>query len=123
VAIAVLGQVDFKYRRSAADKWAARIDTRPGAAGGERTVQDRRMRRVDATFERLQPVALLDHFGHVAVAGWRLGELEPRRSRRLVRRPHIRPDNPAQLEYRIVLDVDLVLEAVFSGLVELVDTV
>ena len=123
VAVAVVGHVKFERRRTTAHERTARIDAGAFAVGDQGAVEDRHVRRVDAAFERLQPTALLDDFRDMAVAGWHPGEGERWRWRHLLSRPHKGPHDAAQLEGRVVLDVDLVGEAVFAGLVHLIDTV
>ena len=67
VPVAVLSQVEFEFRRPTTYKWAARVDTRSRRRRTQRAVQNRRVRGVDATLQRLQPVTLLDHFRYMAV--------------------------------------------------------
>jgi hypothetical protein len=84
-------------------------------------MHDRRVRGVEAAFQRLQPVALLDDLGHVPM---RLGRLGPGKfggRRHALGRPQIGPYDPAQLDRRIGGDVDFVEEMVLGRLVHLVD--
>src|SRR5438105_9093743 len=48
IAVAVVGDVDLEDRRLAADKRSLHRDTRTGGVRGDRTVEDWRMRGVDA---------------------------------------------------------------------------
>ena len=68
------------------------------------------MRRVDAAFERLQPVALLPHLGDVAMGLRDLRPFESRRCRHPLARPHIGPDYPA--DRAIIATRRLLLDAV-----------
>src|SRR5271165_513532 len=121
IAIAVIGDIHLKDRRPAADERALNGDA--GAAGvlGDRAVQDRRVRGVDAAFERLQPVALFPNLRDVAVGFRDLRPLESRRRRHLVARSHIGPDHPAYLGRRIGGQADLVTERL--RLVHLLDAI
>ena len=68
VEIAVIGDVDDELRRLAADKRVRRLDPAARRVVGQEPVQDRRVRGVDAAFQRLQLVAFLDDLGDVAAA-------------------------------------------------------
>jgi len=121
VLIAVVGNVDHQLRRLAAHERVGRLDAAALGTVGQQPVQDRRVRRVDAAFQRLQPIALLDHLGDVAIGFRRLRPSEFRQRRDLLGRAHIRPHDAAQLAGRIRGDADLVLEVVFLRLVHHVD--
>src|SRR5205085_11893072 len=110
-------------RRTSAHERTAGVNTRPSTARAQRAMQDRRMGRVDSAFQRLQPVALLDNFRHVAMARRYLREFEAWRWRRLFGWSHVRPHDATHFTRRIVLDMDFFGETVFTWLVHLVDTV
>jgi len=121
IAVAVVGDVDFEDRRFAANKRTLHWDAGAGGVRGDRAVQDRGMRGVDAAFQRLQPVAFLPYLGAVPVAFRHLRPFESRRRGHALLRPHIGPDHPAYLGRRICRKVDLVAELL--GLVHLVEAV
>ena len=72
----------------------------PGAVAG-----------IDAAFERLQPVALLQALGDVALLERHRAPFELGQRRLLVRRTHIGPQHVAALDQRIGLELDLRAEA------------
>ncbi len=80
------------------------------------TVQPRRMARIDAAFQCLQPVALLQALGNVALLGRHGSEFPFRRWRLQFRRSHIGPQHVAAFRQRIGLELDLLAEAAFRGL-------
>src|SRR5216683_3172467 len=84
-------------------------------------MEDRRVRGVDAAFERLEPVAFLPHFRDVAMALRYLCPLESGGCRHQLARSHIGPDHPAHLGRRISRQLDLVAELL--GLVHLIDAI
>src|SRR4029077_2260276 len=110
IAIAVIGDVDLEDRRPAADKRSLNGNAWAVGVRADRAMQDRGVRRVDAAFERLQPVALLPYLRYVAVGLGNLRPLEGRRRRHLVTRPHKGPDDPAHLGRRIGRQADFVAE-------------
>src|SRR5712691_11844528 len=73
-------------------------------------MQNGNMRGVDAALETLEPVALLDDLGDVAMRGGRLGPGEVRRRRPALRGAEIGPDDPARFHRRIGASADLVRE-------------
>src|SRR5579863_6509654 len=121
VEITVIGNVDDEPRRLAAHKRARRLHAAALRAVGEQPVQDRRMRGVDAAFQRLQVVALLDDLRDVPACFWRLRPGEFGQRRYLLGRAHIRPNNPAEFGRRVGGEVDVLLELIFRRLVELID--
>src|SRR6185312_1983616 len=123
VAIPVIGEIDLQRCCATADEGAAWIDARSIGGGAQSSMQNRRVRRVDAAFERLQPVAFLDDLRDMAMARGHTRELEARRWRGFLDRAEIRPDNAARLDRRIVLDAHLIGEAIVAGLVHLLDAV
>src|SRR5216683_4105839 len=84
-------------------------------------MEDRRVRGVDAAFERLEPVAFLPYFRDVAMALRYLSPLERGGRRHQFARSQIGPDHPAHLGSRISRQVDLVAELL--GLVHLIDAI
>src|SRR4029453_17468223 len=62
IAVPIVGGINFQRRCPTPDKWTRQWNPRPGSSGGNVTMQDRRMRGVDAAFQGLQPVALLYDF-------------------------------------------------------------
>src|ERR1700722_11428256 len=86
-------------------------------------MQDRRVRRVDTAFERLQIVAFLDDLGDVPALFRYLGPSEFRRGRHLFGRTHIGPDDAAELYRRIRGEVSVLLELILRRLIELIDAV
>ena len=97
VTIAVVGDVNLQLRRPALDVGGVDAQAGVGRVGAQGAVQDGGVGRVDAAFQRLQPVALLDVLGYVAVGVRHGGPLELRRRRRMLLRPHVSPDDAAQL--------------------------
>jgi hypothetical protein len=117
ILIAPVGQVDDEPGRLAANEGARRTDAPSLRAGRDESMQNRRVRGVDAALERLEPVALLDHFRHVAVGCRRLRPGELGQGRLEIRRAHVRPDDAAQLDRGIGRLADLVLEGELFRLV------
>ncbi|PON11941.1 hypothetical protein C2W62_42210 [Candidatus Entotheonella serta] len=70
----------------------------------------------------MQPIAFLNHFGHVAVSLRRLGPEKIRLWRPMFRRAHIGPNDAAGLDCRIGLRSDFMFEIVFCRLIHHVDT-
>ena len=87
IAVAIVGDINLQRWCPAPDEWTREWDPRPGGGGGNVAMQDRRMRGVDAAFEGLQPVALLDHFRDMAMALGHMRPLEMRRWRHFCRGP------------------------------------
>src|SRR5262245_14277864 len=117
VAVAIARHVNFHRRCTT---------SRPSTGGtngrSERAVQDLGMGGINASFQGLEPVALLNDLGHVAM---RLGHLRPGEigQRRLQRRwSHVGPDNAADFYRRIGHGTNLILEMQFFGLVHHIDT-
>ena len=79
-------------------------------------VQERDVAGVDAALHRLQIVALLQPLGVVAMRGRQHRPFELRQRRLQFRRPHVGPQNPAALDQRIGLQLDLAAEAAFGRL-------
>src|SRR5438105_10507246 len=86
-------------------------------------MHDRGVRRVEPAFQGLQPVALLDDLGDVAVAFRDLGPGEFGRRRDLVSGTHIGPDDAAVFAGRIGGEANVLLELMLRRLVELVEAV
>ena len=70
---------------------------------------------VDAAFEALQPVALLDDLGQRPPLGRCLRPGKQRRRRLQLRRPHVGPDDAARLMGRVGRDAHAVLEVAEAG--------
>ena len=75
------------------------------------------MHGVDATLQRLQPVALLDDLGSMAVGLGLTRELERGLRGRLLLRPHVGPDDAADLHRGVRRDTHLAAEVILFGLV------
>src|SRR5689334_6549702 len=71
---------------------------------------------VDATFHRLEPVALLYALRHEALLERYGRELPLRQRRLLLRRPHVGPQHAAALDERIGLQLDLLAVAALARL-------
>ena len=84
-------------------------------------MQDRRVRGVNAAFERLQVVASLDDLGDVTAGFRHLGPGEFRQRRHLLGRPEVCPDDTAKFAGRISRQPHLVLELMLLRLVQLID--
>src|SRR6266568_2204764 len=69
-------------------------------------VQERNMAGIDAALDRLQVVALLPPFGGDAMRRGQMHPLEVRQRRLFLRRPHVGPDDSAQLHARVRLELD-----------------
>ena len=121
VLVAVVGQVHHKVGRLAGDERAGRLEPTARRGLADQPVQDRRVRGVQPAFQPLQPVALLDHLGDVAMGCRHLGPGEFRQRRDALGRAEIGPDDAAKLAGRIGCRADLVLEVVFRRLVHHVD--
>ena len=121
ILITVVGDVDEEGGRLRPHVGVGRLDAAAPRVVGQEPVHDRRVRGVEPAFEGLQPIAFLDDLGDVAMG---LGHLRPgefRRRRHALGRPEIGPHDAAQLDRRIGGDVDLVLELLLRGLVQLID--
>ena len=79
-------------------------------------VKKRDMRRIDAALHRLQVVAFLRALGHEAMRMRHLCPFEGRQRRLELRRPHIDPDDVAQLDAGIGRQLDLPAEPARLGL-------
>ena len=121
VLVAVVGDVHDQLRRLAAHERAGRLEAAARGGLAQQPVHDRRVRGVDAAFQPLQPVALLDHLGDVAMRFRRLRPGEFRQRRHVLHRAEIGPDDAAQLGGRIRGEAHLVLEVVLFRLVHHVD--
>ena len=117
IAVAIVRHVNFHRRCTT---------SRPSAAGtngrSERAVQDLGMGGINASFQALEPVALLNDLGHVAMC---LGHLRPGeigRRRLQLRWSHVGPENAADFHCRVGRGTNLLLEMQFFGLVHHVDT-
>src|SRR5262249_12763797 len=104
-------------RRLAAHERVARLEARTRGIDGKHTVEDRHVRRVDATFEPLQPVALLDHLGNVAMRVRRLRPCDVRERRTPIGRAEVSPDDAPRLHRGIASRADLARELDLRGLV------
>src|SRR5262245_43416612 len=121
VLVAVVRQVDDEPRRLAPDERVRRLE--PGTPGvdPQQPMQDGRVRGVDAAFEGLEPVGLLDDLRHVAMALRRLRPGEPGWRRGPLGWPHVGPYDAAELHRRVRRDLDLALELELLRLVHHVD--
>ena len=117
VPVAVVGHVQLEGRRLAAHERVHRLEAGARRVGGQHAVQDGDVRGVDAALEALQPVALLDDLGDVAVRGRRLRPREVRQRRPVLRRSEVGPDDAARLRRRVGRGADLVREAQLLRLV------
>ena len=84
-----------------------------GLVGGSRdgAMQDRGVGGVDAAFEGLQPVALLDHLRDMAMRRRHLRPLEVGQRWHVLARPHVGPDDAAQFDGGVGRGADFVGEA------------
>src|SRR5215475_6375989 len=116
IAVAIVGHVNL-HRRCTPSRPSA------GGANGRRevTVEDLRMRRIDASFQGLEPVALLNHLGDVAMRLRHLGPGETGQWRLQRRWSHVGPDNAADFYRRIGNGTYFVLKIPFRWLVHHVD--
>ncbi len=80
------------------------------------TVQERDVARIDAAFQRLQPVAFLAALGGEALAGRHGGKLPFRQRRLQFGRAHVDPDHTAALDQRVGLELDFVAIAALTRL-------
>ena len=101
---AVVGRIDVKLR----DQFVELVEER--AVADLDVVQDRRVCRIDAAFERLQEIAVFERLRDVAVFGRRAHEFVIGRRRLQFARPQVRPDHPAAFPGRVGVDRDLRLE-------------
>ena len=76
---------------------------------GRRHVQEGKVCRVERSFNRLRPVALLQFFRNVAVCGRNQPGFERGQGGRRTARPHIRPDHLGEFTRRVSLDAHLAL--------------
>ena len=76
---------------------------------GCRHVQEGEVCRVERSFNRLRPVALLQFFRNVAVGGRNQPGFERGQGGRRTARPHIRPDHLGEFTRRVSLDTHLAL--------------
>src|SRR5882724_11838440 len=109
------------------DNFHRRCTTSRPAAGGangrsERAVQDLGMRGINASFQGLEPVALLHHLGHVAMRLRYLGPGELGERRLQLRWSHVGPENTADFHHGIGRGTHLMLEMQFFWLVHHIDT-
>ena len=79
-------------------------------------VQERDVARIDAALHRLQVVALLQPLAVVAMRGRQHRPFELRQRRLQLGRPHVGPEDPAALDQRIGLQLDLLAEAALGRL-------
>src|SRR6266699_6845436 len=79
-------------------------------------VQERNMAGIDAALDRLQVVALLPPLGGDAMRRGQMHPLEVRQRRLFLRRPHVGPDDSAQLHARVGLELDALAHAAFFRL-------
>src|SRR5919108_4844608 len=116
VAVAIVGHVNF-HRRCTPSCPSA------GGANGRRevAVEDLGMRSINASFQGLEPVALLNHLGDVTMRLRHLGPGEIGQWRLQRRWSHVGPDNAADLYRRIGSGIHLMLKTQFYWLVHHVD--
>src|SRR3989442_4315887 len=81
VSIAVVHDVELERGRLAHHEGIARLEAGARGVAGERAMQDGHVRSVDTALEALEPAALLDDLGDVAMRGGRLGPGEMRGGR------------------------------------------
>src|SRR5262245_25230443 len=105
VAVAVVSYVDLHRWCPTPPPAAARTHRRREVA-----VQDLGMRGINAAFQTLEPVALLNHFGHMAVRFRNLRPGEPGQRWLQLRWSHVGPDNAPNLHGGIRRGMHLVLE-------------
>src|SRR2546426_2803268 len=100
--------------------------SRPSAGGAngrrERAVEDLGMGGINASFQGLEPVALLNHLGHVAMRLRDLGPGELGERRLQLRWSHVGPENPADFHHGIGRGTHLIFEMQFFWLVYHIDT-
>src|SRR5262249_7341970 len=119
IAVPIVGGINVQRRCPAPDKWTREWNPRPGSSGGNVTMQDRCMRGIDATFQGLQPVALLHDFRDMTMA---LGHMRPLKMRRW--RPFgpgspLGPDDSTPLNCGIGRGTDFMGETALCGFVHL----
>jgi hypothetical protein len=73
-------------------------------------MRERDMARIDPAFQRLNPVALLDALGDVAVGVGQPSPLEFGNGRLGAPRPHVGPQRPAPFHQPVGAELDPVLE-------------
>src|SRR5262245_17175697 len=117
VAVAIVRHVNFYCRCTT---------SRPAAGGtnssSKRAVEDLGMGGINASFQGLEPVALLNDLGHVAMGFGHLrpGEIGQRRLQ--CRWSHVGPDNAADFHRWVGRGTNLILEMQFARLIHHVDT-
>src|SRR6266571_8524756 len=118
VAVAIARHVNF-HRRCTTSRPAA------GGANGRSkiAVQDLGMGGINASFQALEPVALLNHLGHMAMRRRHLGPGELGERWLQLRWSHVGPDNAADFHCGIRRGTNLVLEIQLFWLVHHIDTV
>ncbi len=117
VLVAIVGDVHHQVRRLAAHERIGRLEPAARRRFAQQPVHDRRVRGVDAAFQTLEPVALLDHFRHVAIGFRRLRPGEFRHRRHVLDRTEICPDDAAEFARRIRGEAHLVLEVILRRFV------
>src|SRR4029453_19109677 len=119
IAGPIVGGIHFQRRCAAPDKWTREWNPRPGSRGGNVPMQDRRMRGVDASFQGLQPVALLDDFRDMTMALGHMRPLKVRRWRHFGLGAHVGPDDPTQFNRGVGRRTNFMGETALGGFVHL----